>query len=330
MDNTGTQLNQALCAAIREFITRDAGKAFRELYESYLRITPRYVPECLDCGGWPSLHRRGVEADLQAVFDRHALKFGFIDAAPYVFKDAADPQRLRGFDHDLGGELMTILSEHYRTPLAAEWVEVPAQGTDEAEKFLTLYAGLERKDYDAVLSGQLQLWDPFVPAGTDPEWSCATALIFTTITYTGKDGLDFAPVRGKTRRDFIAHVAKLAADHPPDRPFSVFSVTNPGPSYHGATDLVRDLAAAGVKALWTTGTVAESLPVLEQGTVHFTVADGIANAWQCAGIDGFKGLYLDIPAYDNPSLDAQTLLPLAAFTLKRGSAPASPALFPSR
>lgn len=297
-------LHQALGAAIREYITADGGVAYRKLYEEQVGgKSPLFVPDCQDCGGWPSA------SAMAALLDRGPLRFGYVLTDPYVRADGQGG--LTGLDVALGEELVRILSAHYHTEYTLLWI--PAPPPEEGEPPLaTLFRGLAGARYDAVVSGQMVLHGSDLPPGVDPDWTCATALIGPSINYTGKGDLDFSSIERKTRQDFLDFVA----GHYAVSPFVYFSVVNPGPSTPAATALVGDLNAAGCAAFWTSGTVADSDDVIRNRKYAFTVGDCIASAWQTSR-PGFTGLYLGIAAgRGTPSVAAGTLMQVAPFTLK--------------
>jgi len=298
-------LNQALSAAIRELITGDGGDLYRKIYEAQVGgKAPIFIPDCQDCGSWPAA------AQVAALGQGgDALRFGYVLTDPYVRDDGQGG--LTGLDVALGEELVRRISAHYQHDWSILWVPAPA--AEEGESALSqLYRGLVETRYDAVVSGQMVLTGSDLPPGVDPDWTCATALIGPSISYTGKGGLDFSSIEGKTRQDFIDFVA----GHYAASPFVYFSVVNPGPSTPAATALVGDLNAAGCAAFWTSGTVAESDVVMKTGKYAFAVGDCIASAWQTSQ-PGFSGLYLGIPAgRGTPSVADGTLMQVAPFTLK--------------
>jgi hypothetical protein len=312
-----TPLNQLLCAAMCEFQNANGGADYANLYESYTKIAPLFAPKGQDGVGW--IPRELLDPSIEALLGGGTLSVGYIDNPPYVFSDPKGSTTLRGIDHDLVLKLKVVIEAHYAgAKLNVAWVAVKPADMSETGKFEALYAGLADGKYNVAMSGQLRLdGDELPPGDYDPEWTCATAMIFTNITYTGRGNLDFASLKGKTRTDLIDHIVKTY----PTTSLSFFSVTNPGPSYLSATNLVRDIVNAGGVATWVTGTVDESSGVLKNAEVHFTVGDGIQNAYQCATIAP-KATYLNMPAVDAPAIfydknvNSATLLPLAAFTLK--------------
>ena len=323
-----SQLNQLLSAALRDFVTQNGGDDYRKLFQQQVGVAPRYVPNDQDAGGW--IPKEQLDPTILAIFATNKLRFGYVDGPPYVFRDPGAGQ-LTGLDHALGGLIAAAIAHKYGVTLEADWVEVQSSGAADsvAGNLVVLYQGLVNNQFDSALSGQMILRGSQLPAGVDPEWTTATAMLFTNITYTGKAGIDSAdiePLKNRTRDDLIA----LLAEKYPDTNISFFSVTNPGPSYHSTTNLVRDLnaklASAHAKtrgiAAWVSGTVAESTSVSESQLAHFTVGDSIAGGYQTKVIPDFKGIYLAMPAVQTPSIwndpdvGSATLLPLAAFTLR--------------
>jgi hypothetical protein len=322
-----SQLNQILSAAIHDIVTKNGGADYRKLYQEPVGVEPRFIPNGQDSGGW--LPKEQLDADVLALFATNKLRFGYVEGAPYVFRD--DKKNLTGLDHALGGLIVARIADKYGVKLEPDWVEVKSSGEADAVSgnFNVLYSSLSDNDFDVALSGQMILRGNNLPAGTDPEWSSATAMLFTSVTFTGKEGIDSADIvslKEKTRDDLIS---VLAAKYP-GADLSFFSVTNPGPSYHSTTNLVRDLnnelasgrdANRGVAA-WVNGIVAESTGVMQFQRTHFTVGDSIASGYQTKSIPDFKGVYLNMPAvqtptiWNDPDVGSATLLPLAAFTLR--------------
>jgi hypothetical protein len=300
-------LHQALSAAIREYITAGEGRAYRELYEEQVGgKSPLFIPDCKDCGAWPSVSQAAALGDGPG---GGVLRFGYVLADPYVREDGHGG--LTGLDVALGEELVRILGMHYQTEYTLQWIPAPPPKEGETP-LATLFRGLVDYKYDAVVSGQMVLTGSDLPPGVDPDWTCATALIGPSITYTGKGNLDFSSIEKTTRQDFLDFVAR----HYTVSPFVYFSVVNPGPSTPAATALVGDLNTAGCAAFWTSGTVAESDVVMFHRKYAFSVGDCIASAWQASQPE-FTGLYLGIPAgRGTPSVADRTLMQVAPFTRK--------------
>ena len=324
-----SQLNQLLSSALREIVTEDSGRYYSKLFLEHVGVEPLYIPNGQDSGDW--IDEEQLDSGILAMFATKKLRFGYVNGPPYVFLDAAG--NLTGLDHALGERIVKLIGEQYGVELGAEWVEVQSSANPDsvAGNLSVLYAALTENKFDAALSGQMILRGSALPAGTDPEWTSATAMLFTNITFTGKPGIaiaDIEALKGKSRDDLIA----MLASKYPTVDTSFFSVANPGPSYHSATDLVRDLneklaasnnSKRGV-AGWVCGTVAESMAVAQYQRTYFTVGDSIAGGYQTKVIPGFQGVYLSMPAVETPSIwndpdiGRATLLPLAAFTLKGG------------
>jgi hypothetical protein len=328
-------LNQILSAAIREIVTQDGGKDYSALFQEQVGVAPRFIPNGQDAGGW--IPKDSLNPTILALFATKKIRFGYVDGPPYVFKDPAT-QTLTGLDYGLGTRIVQKISQHYGVELQAEWVEVKSSDSADAVSgnLVVLYEGLTNNQFDAALSGQMILRGDELPAGIDPEWTSATAMLFTNITFTGKASLkaaDLEPLKNMSRDDLLA---MLAAKYP-DTNVSFFSVTNPGPSYHSTTNLVRDLNEKLIalklekrgEAAWVSGSVPESTTVMASQLAHFTVGDSIAGGYQTKSIPGFEGIYLAMPAVQTPSIwkdpdvGSATLLPIAAFTLRPKGASAS-------
>jgi hypothetical protein len=321
-----SQLNQLISAALRDIVTKNGGCDYRALYCEHTGEEPRFIPNSQDAGEW--IPKGRLEPGILALLATKKLRFGYVDTAPYVYKDPHTHQ-LTGLDHALGRLIAGMIAEKYDAPLEAVWVEVPSSSSEDAVSgnLVALYQALVKNHFDAALSGQMILRGDALPAGVDPEWTSATAMLFTNVTFTGRKGIDAAdiePLRNKSRDELLAMLAK----NYPGVDTSFFSVTNPGPSYHSTTNLVRDLNAQTTAiadhglAAWVSGTVKESSEILESQRAYFVVGDSIAGAYQAKSLAGFKGIYLNMPAVQTPSIwsdpdvGSATLLPIAAFTLR--------------
>lgn len=317
-------LNQVICAAMGDF-HREEPETFRALYERYVGAAPRYVPNGQDAGGW--VPDASIGPALREVFTRGELRFGYFAGGPYLCPDEhgafAPDGALNGLDWEIGRRVVARIHARYAhlcpRGLDARWIDV-MPGTpapDEGQKFYDLHQGLVEGRYDAAMSGQL--WLPAEhTTGTTPEWTCATTMLVTNITYTGLGEFALTELVGATRDQFVEAAAALGRER--GIVLSVFSVVNPGPSPTAAKNLVTDILAAGGMARWVSGTVAESSAQLSERLSHFVVGDGIANGWQCRTLLHPTGTYLNIPAARTltpfATADSElTLLHLAAFTL---------------
>ncbi len=299
-------LNSALCAAFGDYLRNP--EAYRRLYCSYLGVTPKFVPICTE-GAWV-VPGKSVLAD---VLERGILRFGYVDTPPYVYRSSNG--QLAGFDWELGNGLAAIIREQYffHAPgkgLRAEWVEVKpsSEGDPEAAKFEALYAGLEEGLFDIAMSGQADISaDPgSSPAVHRVDWTPPTALLFTNVLYSGRDGYNLSDLAGASRERFIARVKEWPE-------VKCMCVANPGPSPTNSAELVKAINDAGGNAvLDDTGTLDSITEAIEKQTIHFSIGDGIASAW-IGNQPGFKGLNLDIAASTKP---LQTAQPVAAFTLR--------------
>jgi len=300
-----SQLSQLFSAALSEVIGDAAG--YHALFRSYMGIDPLYPPLCDDCGGWVAAEE--LDAAVGALLKGGVVRFGYVPNAPFIYQ-AGDA--LTGFDHDLAARALEKIAGHYGYgDLTAEWVMADPGPQSEAGRLEVLWKGLDARDFDVAMSGQLIEAQVDAP-GTDPDWTCATVQLFTGIYYSGRDAARMKPVLyplvNADRKRFVAAVAKAFGDVE----LRVISASNPGPSPTGATDLVRDITLAGGRAVWLTdGDVEEIKRQFREQEVHFAVGDSNQNSVLCAE-PGFGGINLNIPA-----IDGQEPLPLAAFTLKQ-------------
>jgi hypothetical protein len=299
-------LTSALCAAFRTYLANP--EAYRQLYATYLGVTPKFLPACE--GEWPS----PTEPTLARVLSSGVLRFGYAEGAPYVYHGGAKADgELMGMDWELGNALTAIIRAQYfsHAPgkgLRAEWVRVtvPAGGDPEVNRFNVLNSGLEDGLFDVAMSGQADLSaDAGSPAGTRMvSWTAPTALLFTNILYTGKGGKDLRDLAGGTRERFIARVKGWPE-------VKIMCVMNPGPSPTNTAALVDDINLAGGHAeLCHADTVKAMQDAIDDRSIHFSVGDAVASSW-IGNQPGFAGLNLDIAAATQP---LQTAQPVAAFT----------------
>lgn len=316
-------VNRLFGAALGEFLELRSGAAYDQLYAWYMGIAPRFRPRSSDCDPWPEAD----DPEVQALLERGVLRFGYVAGAPYVY---AKGTALTGFDHDLGTALAGIIGQHYRPAgpaLEVEWKPLPLpEGDEQAGKLASLCAGLANGDFDLALSGQMMLPAEYLPAGYQIEWTAPTATLFTGITYNGRDRerLDLAgltALRSSTREAFLSWA--VSESQRLELELRIFAVTNPGPSPGAAQAIVAGINAAGGRAVWDIGTVAQSNQVMLEGLDHFSVGDSLATAATTL-LPGFEGLYLNIAANlesgtagDGGAETYVGLWPLAAFTARR-------------
>jgi hypothetical protein len=198
-------------------------------------------------------------------------------------------------------------------------------GDDQSNKLADLQAALVAGSIDIALSGQMMLPADYL-VGLSIEWTVPTALLFTNVSYTGRDRdkIDLSKLRGLLSADLDAFVAWAAAESRRlSLEFRIFSVVNPGPSPAAATNLVSAINAAGGRAVWDTGPISKSYEVMLGAQDHFAVGDSLASGTQ-AMMPGFDGIYLNIvanydpPPVSNPKLREGQLWPIAGFTAKTG------------
>ncbi len=338
-----SQLNQLFSAAFRDFIRKDQGAEYGTIYAGYQHIDPLFVPKPQESGGW--IDPVDFTSETTTLLMEGQILFGFVQAAPYVYTRKGEVEVI-GFDYDLANRLLEIIRERYAQfcpkGLVASWTDMtshidPDNHDAESAKLNALYQGLEDGLYHIAMSGQMVMPPDHLTEGVDPEWTTPTALIFTGITYTGRDDKTLKlkqaleNMKEKTRDEFIGTVVKVIGTS--DLILTFFSVINPGPSPGSAQNLVSDINAkvdpkATGGAAWITGAVAQSDQAMA-GRYHFTVGDGIQSARQVADYEAagktYPGLYLNMSAVDKPSIyydpavRSATLLPIAAFTLKDSS-----------
>lgn len=300
-------LTAALCAAFRSYLANP--EAYRQLYATYLGVTPKFLPECE--GEWPS----PAEPTLARVLNSGVLRFGYAEGDPYVYHGGPDHDgELMGIDWELGNALTSIIRAQYfnHAPakgLRAEWVRVtvPEGGDPEVARFNVLHAGLKDGLFDVAMSGQADLSaDQTSPAATrEVSWTSPTELLFTNILYTGKGDEDMRDLVGGSRERFIARVKEWPQ-------VKIMCVKNPGPSPINSGALVDDINAAGGNAeLCETESLQVMKDAIASQEIHFSVGDAVASSW-IGNQPGFTGLNLNIAAATQP---LQTAQPVAAFTL---------------
>jgi hypothetical protein len=301
-----SQVNRVFNAALGAFLEQGEGRRYDQLYQRYMGIAPRFRPRSCDCDPWVAEDALGTE--LRSLLDRGVLRFGYVPGAPYVYREEG---RLTGFDHELGEAVVELIGERYlggAGRLRAEWVEVELPSDEQADKLAALYQGLVEGDFDLALAGQMMLPSAYFQ-GLAIEWTAPTAVLFTAISYTGRDRdtLDVEKLKALRSGDLPAFEAWAAAESRRlHLELRVFSVVNPGPSPGAASDLVYALHQAGARAVWDTGGIADSDTVMLEATDHFAVGDSLASGAQSKR-PGFDGIYLNIPA-------TQELWPIAGFT----------------
>lgn len=300
----------ALClaydAAFKTYLANP--ESYRRLFASYLGVVPKFVPT-VDGGAWPT----PGETALARVLKSGVLRFGYSEGAPYVFHGANG--ELAGFDWELGNALTAILRDQYfyfapGKGLRAEWVkiEVAAGGDPEALRFTALHDGLRRGLFDVAMSGQANLGAGLgtSDATRSVDWTASTAILFTNILYTGRDGYDLSDLVGASRERFIERVKGW-----PEA--IVMCVANPGPSPINSAALVAAInQAGGHSTLRADGTLPSITEAIADQTIHFSVGDAVASSW-IGNQPGFVGLNLNVAAGTQPLQSAQ---PVAAFTLR--------------
>jgi ABC-type amino acid transport substrate-binding protein len=305
-----SHINRAFNAALAEFLAQGEGKRYEQRYERYIGIAPRFRPTGGDCDSWTDVDEQ--DGALQAMVDRRRIRFGYSPGAPYVYRQSG---YLTGFDYELGNAVAERMSEHFfgkDGELTAEWVEVSATGaagTDEqADKLTLLYDGLVAGSFDLALSGQMML--PVANlGGLAIQWTAPTAMLFTAISYTGRDRrvIDQEALTALHSADLPAFEAWAVAEtRRLNLELRIFSVVNPGPSPKAAQDLVYAINHAGGRAVWDAGDIPDSDTVMYQAADHFSVGDSLASGAQATS-EAFKGIYLNLPANDE-------LWPIAGFT----------------
>lgn len=300
-----SHINRAFNAALGEFLEQDDGARYQHLYERYMGIAPRFRPHSRDCDRWSDVNEK--DDALQRMLRRGELRFGFAIGEPYFFRNSGE---LTGFDYDLSRALTALISVHYfGSPdrLQSRWEEVKPQGDDQADKLKSLYNGLVAGHFDLALAGQMMLPQAYL-GGLPIEWTAPTAVLFTAISYTGRDRqkLDLKKMAALRSGDLPAFEAyALEETRQLNLEFRIFSVVNPGPSPKAAQDLVYALNRAKGRAVWDAGDIPDSNTVMFNATDHFAVGDSLASGYQSIQ-EGFGGMYLNIPAKED-------LWPIAGF-----------------
>ncbi len=301
-----SHVNRAFNAALGEFLALENGKAYAQLYENYMNTVPRFAPKGGDCDRWSDVDVR--DAALQRVLTTGALRFGYTIGAPYVYWENA---HRTGFDYDLATELTKILSRHFfgaDDRLTATWTEVTLTGGDQADKLTDLYNGLASDDYDLALAGQMILPTAYL-GGLPIEWTAPTAILFTNISYTGRDSnlLDVENLKTLLSTDLANFQAyAIEESQRTGLELRVFTVVNPGPSPKAGQDLVYAINHGKGNAVWHCGDVPDSDNVMYNAIDHFAVGDSLASGAQTKD-PRFKGIYLNLPATNE-------LWPIAGFT----------------
>jgi hypothetical protein len=301
-----SHINRAFNAALGELLAEDDGKRYARLYESYMNIAPRFVPSGGDCDRWSDVDTD--DAALKRMLASGKVRFGYCAGEPYVW--IVDGVRT-GFDFDLGTAVVRNLSTHFFSDpnqLAADWIEVQVSGDDQADKLTSLHKGLVDNTFDVALSGQMMLPTAYL-GGLAIEWTSPTAMLFTAISYTGRQRSVIDVQKLEDMRSSDLPTFKAFAIDESDRlnlEFRIFSVVNPGPSPKAAQDLVYAINHGGGRSVWDCGDIVDSNAVMWQATDHFAVGDSLASGAQTKN-EAFKGIYLNIPATDE-------LWPIAGFT----------------
>jgi hypothetical protein len=314
-----SSINRVFNAALGELLGQEAGTRYQNLYKKYIGIEPRFPPRSSDCDPWVD----AGDPELKALLARGVLRYGYVAGAPYV--DGIDGQRT-GLDYDLGVALAGIISLHYLGDahrLHTEWHEVSLPpGDEQAEKLGALCEGLADGVFDIALTGQMMLPPAYLPPDYEVEWTAPTALLFTAITYLGRDRhllnlrrLD--GIRSGTLEDFLSYA--LAESRRLQLELRFFAVTNPGPSPGSAMNVVSEINRGQGRAVWDIGDTVRSGGVMLTGFDHFSVGDSLISGATTL-LPEFSGVYLNVPANLEKSPDGEEyvgLWPLAGFTAKR-------------
>ena len=305
-----SHINRAFNAALGTFLGLEGGARYAHLYARYMGIVPRFRPERKWCDTWEMVD--AGDPALRRMLDRGTMRFGYVAGAPYVYREEG---RLTGFDHDLGGALADLIGLHCNGEsgtLRAEGVEMTLASDEQADKLKILHQGLADGEFDIALAGQMMLPREYI-GDIAIEWTSPTAILFTAISYTGRDRdlLDLHGLMALHSGDLTAFQAFVAGESVRlGLELRVFSVTSPGPSPKAATALVYNLHGQGGRAVWDTGDIEDSDRVMLEAIDHFAVGDSLASGAQSL-LPGFDGIYLNIPANNE-------LWPIAGFTAGKG------------
>lgn len=315
-------INRVFNAALGELLGRESGRQYEQIYKRYVGTAPRFSPRSSDCDSWVD----AADGELSALLARGEIRFGYVASAPYFYgKD----DELSGLDFDLGTAVTEIISQHYfgdGRRLRARWTPLsPPPGDEQVGKLQVLCESLAKGEVDLALTGQMMLPPNYLPAGYDIEWTAPTALLFTAITYNGRDrqALNLRQLRGLrsgSLDDFMRYA--LAESQRLSLELRFFAVVNPGPSPDAAMSIVSQINGSKGRAVWDVGDVARSGEVMSTGADHFSVGDSLATG--AGTLDpGFRGLYLNIPANietvtgpDGKPEPYVGLWPIAGFTAK--------------
>lgn len=304
-----SQINRVFNAGLAAFLNQQEGMHYEHLYNRYMGTAPRFRPRSSDCDPWVTTVE--MNSELRALLDSGVIRFGYVPGAPYVY---SENDELTGFDYELAQSVTELIGMRYFSDahrLRAEWVEVKLASDEQSDKLTALYKGLLHSDFDIALSGQMMLPLEYMK-GIDIEWTAPTAMLFTAITYTGRDQdkLDMDKLSALYHADLPAFQEYAAEESRRlDLELRIFSVFNPGPSPTSAMKLVYNINSRKARAVWHTGDIADSNTVMLEATGHFTVGDSLASGAQTL-LPGFEGQYLNIPANDE-------LWPIAGFTARR-------------
>jgi len=302
-DTRTSHINRAFNAALAEFLALEGGASYGTLYEKYMNIAPRFRPTGRDCDAWSDVDENNDA--LQQMFARGTLRIGYVAGAPYVYYQNG---ALTGFDFELAGELTQIIAKHYGKALTPSWEPVVPDGGDQADKLKKLYQGLVGGTFDLALAGQMMLPTAYL-SGLPIEWTAPTAMLFTNISWTGRDRdkLDVIKLEALRGGDLDAFIAYAVAETQRiNLELRIFTVVNPGPSPKAGQDLCYAINSKKGRSVWDCGDVSDSDAVMYEAVDHFAVGDSLASGMQ-AGSPGFDGIYLDVPANDE-------LWPIAGFT----------------
>lgn len=341
LDRPGTrssQLVRLFNAGLRELMAFGQGRLYDQLYRQFVGVLPLFRPNIEVFDQWSDVDFS--DPTIVRVRDEEILRIGYIEERPYVYLENG---KLTGLDHSLGEAVAQNISRYYcddGQDIRIEWVALESSGGSQTDRLKAYVSALNNHHIDLVLGGQMMLPDWEIEAalnGQKLSWMAPSAILFTTVNYTGKDThlIDVKQLKNLQSNDFHA-LCELCvrASLNENLNIGVFAVENPGPSQTGAQLLQNSIDGKGYvihsdrEALeeFTPSTIQANLDLAKRSrstlhldtipkfretmlerTQHFVVGDSLASG-ATAVEEGFLGHYLNMPANSE-------LWPIAGFAL---------------